>query len=561
MKNKIFINYRRSDTSAEAQNLHSSLSKIFGKSSVFLDVHDIPAGENWVDALKDSGAAAKVLLVLIGDKWLEQNEKGKCRLENPKDWVRKEIETALKQNLVAIPVLFDQVSMPEKDNLPESIRNMTDCNAISIRHDSFHQDVNRLVKEIEPHVDSTFKIFYRQNKRVISIIAAILLVFIAAMGLKSMFTPTSAEPCPTFDEDKDIKTLIFSTTRDADVIVEYIDDEFRERCKTRFRNQNHAYSFHDFDASGDFHERAKLCQADIFIVPKASSIDDAQVEFGYVDPQLEQFYIDHNDKLIQKQDSILYGDNQNSFTGTLDETICLIAGYVKNKNGQISDVAKELKKCNYAEANWRLRAFAYTMMGDSYIEQNKLDSAIICLAYADTIQWKQVDRMRKIAYIADKAERPEVAIEYYSKLINRDKPHKIKYTEKRGDQYYKIKDLKKAQEDYKEVKVLQPGNIEVNQKYEKIERDIQTNNRYINANRNNIHDPNTRYEVADRLLQNGATLNAQAVLSANRAANLPVKEQALLMETQLRTGQISSSIISNELKLSNPRLKVERKIN
>ena len=125
MPNRIFINYRRSDTSAEAQNLHLVLSKAFGKNAVFLDVHDIRAGSNWVEVLNQSGSDARVLLVLIGDEWMQADEHGQVRLFDKNDWVRKEIESGLDQKLIAIPVLFNGVQMPAAQNLPVSLQPIT----------------------------------------------------------------------------------------------------------------------------------------------------------------------------------------------------------------------------------------------------------------------------------------------------------------------------------------------------------------------------------------------------------------------------------------------------
>ena len=49
-------------------------------------------------------AKSDVLLVIIGNHWLELGADGNSRLENPADFVRVEVESALKRDIPVIPV-------------------------------------------------------------------------------------------------------------------------------------------------------------------------------------------------------------------------------------------------------------------------------------------------------------------------------------------------------------------------------------------------------------------------------------------------------------------------
>ncbi len=553
MPNKIFINYRRSDTSAQAQNLHMALSKEFGKRAVFLDVHDIRAGSNWVDTLKKSGSAAKVVLVLMGQEWLTTGEDGRPRLFNENDWVRREIETAFNYNLVAIPVLFDQARMPSNTDLPQSLQPLTQRNAISIRHDSFSDDVRRLIREIEPHVDSSLKRFYKRYRTIL-----LTLLFAAlVIGGYAVFRAcsTAPEPCPPFDEDKEIKTLIISPKNMARSVIAHVDEQFREKCKSRFRNQNMPYRAKNTENVGALHNRAKSCGADVFIIPKSNSISTLEVEFGYANPMLEQFYIDNSNNLTARNDSIRYGDGHSSFTAELDEAICLIASFVMKQKGRIENVAGDLMQCTYSIKNWRTRVFALNLMADSYIAQNKLDSAIMCLAYSDTINWQKESRMEKIAVLAKNANEHHVAIEYYTKLMALDTDNKYKYQEHRGDQYREVKDYKNAKADYKDVKEAQPNNGAVIDKYRAVESDIQVNNSFINANISNINNLSVATEVANRLNENGDYTRAQRLLDRIRTtAPNDLRIRALEVESRLQTGTINPNSISSEIIRVNPRI-------
>src|SRR5689334_8201537 len=117
---KIFISYRRADSRAYAGRIYDRLVEAFGKDSVFKDVNDIPIGADFRETLHESIAASDVLLVLIGPQWLTiKDTQGKRRLDDPADFVRIEVESGLQSpNIVTIPVLVDNASMPHAEDLP-----------------------------------------------------------------------------------------------------------------------------------------------------------------------------------------------------------------------------------------------------------------------------------------------------------------------------------------------------------------------------------------------------------------------------------------------------------
>jgi hypothetical protein len=91
------------------------------------------------------------LLVIIGDKWLNITDRsGRRRLDDPRDFVRIEIEAGLKRNIPVIPLLIDDTIMPDEDDLPESLRRLVYRNGISIRPDpDFHRDMDRLINHLD----------------------------------------------------------------------------------------------------------------------------------------------------------------------------------------------------------------------------------------------------------------------------------------------------------------------------------------------------------------------------------------------------------------------------
>jgi hypothetical protein len=88
----VFINYRGEDSSAYAALLHAELARRFGPESVFLDTESIPAGADFVAQLLGRVRRARVVLAVIGARWLDAAGQGGGRLiDDPADWVRREL--------------------------------------------------------------------------------------------------------------------------------------------------------------------------------------------------------------------------------------------------------------------------------------------------------------------------------------------------------------------------------------------------------------------------------------------------------------------------------------
>src|SRR5437899_4836305 len=104
MAARIFINYRRADSTATAGRLHDRLAQTFGRNNLFMDVDHIPAGVDFVDYLNSQVAACDVFLAVIGPNWLNaKDDRGRRRFENPDDFVTIEIAAALARNIRFIP--------------------------------------------------------------------------------------------------------------------------------------------------------------------------------------------------------------------------------------------------------------------------------------------------------------------------------------------------------------------------------------------------------------------------------------------------------------------------
>lgn len=145
-----FISYRRSDTRWPANSLKLQLSERFGEASVFMDTATIHPGQEWPSRIEQAIRGASVVLVLIGPRWLVAEPSGGRRIDDPDDWVRLEIEAALRRaDIAVVPVLLEGAKMPLEDELPESLRALTRRNAIVLTAERYTAELDEFVDAIQ----------------------------------------------------------------------------------------------------------------------------------------------------------------------------------------------------------------------------------------------------------------------------------------------------------------------------------------------------------------------------------------------------------------------------
>jgi glycerophosphoryl diester phosphodiesterase len=143
---RVFISYRRQETAWPARQLYDVLVAELGPDRVFKDVDDIEPGDDFVERIQSAVGSCRVLLALIGPQWLTVTDaKGVRRLDDPEDFVRLEVETALNRDDVrVIPILVDDAKMPRPQELPKELAALTRRQAVEINPVDF--DTRRLLR-------------------------------------------------------------------------------------------------------------------------------------------------------------------------------------------------------------------------------------------------------------------------------------------------------------------------------------------------------------------------------------------------------------------------------
>jgi hypothetical protein len=145
----VFINYRGEDSQLAAALIDRELTSRFGSDKVFLDCRSIRAGADFQKELLGRLRRCSVLLVVIGPYWLTLTDAtGRRRIDDPQDWIRREIVTAFASNLWVIPVLIDQDRLPVEAELPEDIAGLARLQYLPLRRRHSRVDLDHLAQRI-----------------------------------------------------------------------------------------------------------------------------------------------------------------------------------------------------------------------------------------------------------------------------------------------------------------------------------------------------------------------------------------------------------------------------
>ena len=152
--NRIFVSYRREDASGDAGRLADHLHRRFGADRVFLDIETIDPGTDFVEVLQASLRQTAAMLVVIGPRWTSlRAADGTRRLDDPGDFVRLEVETALSRSIPVVPVLVQGASMPKKEDLPASLAPLVNRQLAALDHAEFHDDAERLCDRLAAMIE------------------------------------------------------------------------------------------------------------------------------------------------------------------------------------------------------------------------------------------------------------------------------------------------------------------------------------------------------------------------------------------------------------------------
>jgi hypothetical protein len=147
---KTFICYRHDDSQAITDRMFEHMLAIFPKDKLLRDIDSIPKGSDFRQWIDRSIGGCDILIVIIGPQWLSAvDESGRQRLRDPADFVRLEIEAALRRDIPVIPVTIGGAHLPRPEELPQSLADLPFRHGATVRHDpDFVHDMQRLIADL-----------------------------------------------------------------------------------------------------------------------------------------------------------------------------------------------------------------------------------------------------------------------------------------------------------------------------------------------------------------------------------------------------------------------------
>ena len=146
----IFLSYRRADAAPYARLLQVQLRERFPDVRIFLDMDSIEAGMDFAEVIREAIDSCAVLVALIGGQWATLlDEEGRRRVDNPDDYVRFEIQTALERRVRVIPVLVDNAIPLREEQLPAELHRPARLQALELSLTRYEYDASRLLNLIQ----------------------------------------------------------------------------------------------------------------------------------------------------------------------------------------------------------------------------------------------------------------------------------------------------------------------------------------------------------------------------------------------------------------------------
>jgi hypothetical protein len=145
---RVYISYRKADTSSASGRIRDRLAKWLGPRNV---VRSDGVGAEHDARLRQTITHCSAMLVVIGRNWIVADTSGALLLGDQRDVVRREVETALAAGVPVIPVLVGGADMPSQQQLPGPLQALLQSAPVRLREDpDFARDMEQLLGNVDP---------------------------------------------------------------------------------------------------------------------------------------------------------------------------------------------------------------------------------------------------------------------------------------------------------------------------------------------------------------------------------------------------------------------------
>lgn len=145
---RVFVSFRNGDQPYAAALLFHALCQRFGAEAVFRSSDSIAPGSRWAEEIWSRHRQSEVVIVVVGPHWLSITDQRGKRLWQHDDWVRREVEEALRSGKHLLPVLLAGTGRFGPEDLPPSIAGLAEIQSISFDHRGVDASVGRVLAAV-----------------------------------------------------------------------------------------------------------------------------------------------------------------------------------------------------------------------------------------------------------------------------------------------------------------------------------------------------------------------------------------------------------------------------
>lgn len=151
---KIFLSYRRNDSSQVSHLIYDSLVERFTRNSVFIDDEDIPVATFFPPFLIDMINQSDIMIVLIGEGWKGNfsHRNNRFDIDEGHDYVRRELEIGLfllkEKRISILPVFLYPVKCSDF-KFPRDFEILSSINGIEFTNKNAKNDIEKLINKID----------------------------------------------------------------------------------------------------------------------------------------------------------------------------------------------------------------------------------------------------------------------------------------------------------------------------------------------------------------------------------------------------------------------------
>jgi hypothetical protein len=201
-----------------------------------MDIDSVPPTQDFKEYILNQVSEADVVLVVIGKSWKGSRDPnaGHYQIEQPNDWVRIEIEQALRSARPILPILVGGAEPPAESELPTSIRKLafTQGLRVSSRED-FNDHINRVIHTIESFAKKNwpFPKIHRPSKWTVVASSAVLTLVLFAGAAYWLFSQRHVETDASTTNTTDRCTAIRSVAGATPPADAWLENTRREAIK------------------------------------------------------------------------------------------------------------------------------------------------------------------------------------------------------------------------------------------------------------------------------------------------------------------------------------------